>query len=643
MWRGRRWGRGAPAGWVNLGARALLGAPTAAAGSLRAGAGQLARREVVDPAPRPHLVRVAALSRRRAVSSSARRVRFAAQAVTAVHAMDEAGSEFRLQRLRWGPWVGLAQARRARAWECGMRLSSYTAREEAAEVLQRLRRSLASVVRRRRLARAERRVRDAAAAAERSRGATEHRPALVTPGSVTPAEAAALHNVELDAATDRTGDCQYSSVASDVLGDATRHAEVRAAGVAELRARPHLYAPFVEVGRDGVPLWEYDAARPHDYSSFLAFVDTMAERGTHGCNVTLAAVARVYRRAIEVISARDASVHVHSVAGESVGRPIRVVHERETAFAAGHYHGAVAAGGVPKAAGGAAPPLVKAATWSGVTGRVRPPAAPAAPRAAQVRRAARPRGRARGCGPAARRRRGAAARVQSEAGRAARGAAAERWAPRGVGSVGAAAEEPAAQPSNRFAALESDDVEGPVEVGAAGVAGGGAPTDAAGRRACKQERRVAARAERRADAAAEERVLGAARARASAEAAVLGEARDLFAELPGLSAAAAAWAPAAPARSNAEIVARGRAAEARRDSVLGECAACGARAPLQAGFSNEQRGRLERGRAGWCRTCVAASCEGAAAPRTASVVVLEAERQAALGFYEGGELLYRYI
>ncbi len=89
------------------------------------------------------------------------------------------------------------------------------------------------------------------------------------------------------------GDCQFRALAHFLLGDAERHAEVRAAVVEELRAHPERYKPFVDD-------WNLDVADGHP-KSYASFVDRMTKQGTWGGHATLQAAATVYRRTLHVV------------------------------------------------------------------------------------------------------------------------------------------------------------------------------------------------------------------------------------------------------------------------------------------------------------------------------------------------------
>ena len=542
--------------------------------------------------------------------------------------------------------------------------------------------------------------------------------ALAPAGSLTGLQAAELHG-RATIWTDSGGGCQFSAVAADadVFDDATRHGEVRRVAVGGLRARPHAYAPFVEHGSDGEPLWDYDPARPYDYTSFLAFVDELAKTGTHGCHVSLAALMWHYRRPAKLISALDASVLVHPAPGVSGGRPFVFVHTRETDVTVGHYEATVAlepwavvagrapptrspaVAAAPRAAAATAPSAAarqrvaaeRAAPSSGAARRARVRDVPAAPildpaRWQQVprRRPAAPSlppvatggGASAGVGrfaalaapaseegegaevpaaaptesalPSCEERRRLKAERRSSA-RAVRRRAAEaeaaalatavqlaatESAAAEAATLAAAAEEPSPRPQaprGRAPAATPEPLTGAEQqvllvltmVGAAAAAAAAGEAEAAVALAAEHAAMDVATATLRAEGAAE-----AAYVQAELEAT-----RARFEELPGGGAL-----PAGPCSSNADIVARGRRAEALRDRALGKCSACGTEVPLHAGFSNKERELVARGEAR-CRVCVAAACrtERASGPvfETESRAVSASARDAAFEAYQG--------
>ena len=91
------------------------------------------------------------------------------------------------------------------------------------------------------------------------------------------------------------GDCQFRALADLLLDDAGRHAEVRAAVVAELTTHPERYREFMEE-------WDNRAVDTHQ-ESYASYLERMAKSGTWGGNTTLLAAATVYGRRLMVVSA----------------------------------------------------------------------------------------------------------------------------------------------------------------------------------------------------------------------------------------------------------------------------------------------------------------------------------------------------
>jgi OTU-like cysteine protease len=107
------------------------------------------------------------------------------------------------------------------------------------------------------------------------------------------------------------GNCQFAATADQLFRDPTRHTEVRAAAVRELRSHPELYSPFVVVGGAGEGAAGVgDWSAKESQSGFEGYCSELSHPGTWGDHVTLQAISNAYGVQICLVTTSESQVYI---------------------------------------------------------------------------------------------------------------------------------------------------------------------------------------------------------------------------------------------------------------------------------------------------------------------------------------------